>query len=84
MKIMRFVFIIKKVFFEKNMFFLISNVFVVVVGLVSFMLLACQLDKAVFGDWVLYVVLVFFIDLLWFGLIKILVVCLLFGVAEEK
>ncbi|WP_282777699.1 oligosaccharide flippase family protein [Phaeodactylibacter xiamenensis] len=81
---MRLVSIIKKVLFEKNMSSLISNVSVAAAGLASFMLLARQLDKAAFGDWVLYVALASFIDLLRFGLTKTSAVRLLSGAAEEK
>lgn len=81
---MRLVSIIKKVLFEKNMSSLISNVSVAAAGLASFMLLARQLDKAAFGDWVLYVALASFIDLLRFGLTKTSAVRLLSGADTRK
>jgi O-antigen/teichoic acid export membrane protein len=81
---MRLVSIIKKVLFEKNMSSLLSNVSVAAAGLASFMLLARQLDKAAFGDWVLYVALASFIDLLRFGLTKTSAVRLLSGASAEQ
>ena len=75
--------VIKKVLFEKNMSALISNVSVAATGLASFMLLARQLDKEAFGDWVLYVALASFINLLRFGLTKTSAVRLLSGANPE-
>ncbi len=76
--------VIKKVLFEKNMAALISNVSVAAAGLVSFMLLARQLDKAAFGDWVLYLALASFVDLLRFGLTRTSAVRLLSGSGAER
>jgi O-antigen/teichoic acid export membrane protein len=75
--------VIKKVLCEKNMSALISNVSVAATGLASFMLLARQLDKEAFGDWVLYVALASFINLLRFGLTKTSAVRLLSGAGPE-
>ncbi|MBV6653674.1 MAG: oligosaccharide flippase family protein [Mameliella sp.] len=76
--------IIKKVLFEKNMSALISNVSVAATGLASFMLLARQLDKEAFGDWVLYVALASFVNLLRFGLTKTSAVRLLSGASGNE
>lgn len=53
---------------EKNFSSLASNITVAAMGLFSFMLLARQLDQAFFGDWILFLTLASFIDLLRFGL----------------
>lgn len=81
---MKLLSVIKKVLYEKNMSSLISNVSVAAAGLASFMLLARQLDKAAFGDWVLYVALASFLDLLRFGLTRTSAVRLLSGADEGQ
>jgi len=81
---MKLLYLIKRVLFEKNMASLISNVSAAAAGLASFMLLARQLDKASFGDWVLYMALASFIDLLRFGLTKTSAVRLLSGAGPAQ
>ncbi|SHG69537.1 oligosaccharide flippase family protein [Flagellimonas flava] len=55
---------------EKNLSSLMANVSVAFMGLVSFMLLTRQLDKELFGEWVLFITLATFVDLLRFGLTR--------------
>lgn len=55
---------------EKNFSSLLSNGSVALAGLLSFMLLTRQLNKELFGDWVLFITLATFIDLLRFGLTR--------------
>ncbi|MGW9685148.1 oligosaccharide flippase family protein [Flagellimonas sp. 2504JD1-5] len=67
---------------EKNMSSLMTNVLIAALGLASFMLLTRQLSKELFGDWVLYVTLATFVDLLRFGLTQTSSVRLLAGAKE--
>ena len=55
---------------EKNLASLLSNVSVAFSGLLSFVLLTRQLPKESFGDWVLFITLATFVDLLRFGLTR--------------
>ncbi|MGD1947125.1 MAG: oligosaccharide flippase family protein [Croceivirga sp.] len=55
---------------EKNMASLLANMSAAFLGLVSFMLLARQLNKNDFGHWVLFITLATFFDLLRFGLTR--------------
>ena len=64
---------------EKNISSLLTNMVIAFLGLVSFMLLTRQLPKEQFGDWVLFVTLATFVDLLRFGLTRTTVVRLLAG-----
>nr|WP_299383038.1 oligosaccharide flippase family protein [Allomuricauda sp.] len=64
---------------EKNLSSLMANVSVAFMGLVSFMLLTRQLDKELFGEWVLFITLATFVDLLRFGLTRTSAVRLLSG-----
>ena len=59
---------LKKLLFEKNMLSLSTSVIGAVLGLASFMLLTRQLEQKMFGDWVLFITLATFFDLLRFGL----------------
>ncbi|SNZ01273.1 oligosaccharide flippase family protein [Flagellimonas pacifica] len=68
---------------EKNMSSLMTNVLIAALGLFSFMLLTRQLSKELFGDWVLYVTLATFVDLLRFGLTQTSSVRLLSGAKQE-
>lgn len=68
---------------EKNMSSLMTNVLIAALGLLSFMLLTRQLSKEMFGDWVLYVTLATFVDLLRFGLTQTSAVRLLSGAKKE-
>ncbi len=68
---------------EKNISSLLTNVVIAFLGLVSFMLLTRQLSKPQFGDWVLFITLATFLDLLRFGLTRTSVVRLLSG-ADKK
>ncbi len=70
---------LKKISKEKNISSLLTNVGIAFLGLVSFMLLARQLSKEQFGDWVLFITLATFVDLLRFGLTRTSVVRLLAG-----
>ncbi len=72
-----------KILKEKNISSLLTNVLIAFFGLLSFMLLTRQLTKEMFGDWVLYVTLATFIDLLRFGLTRTSVVRLLSGAKKE-
>tara|TARA_R110000744_G_scaffold116386_1_gene217675 strand:- start:23351 stop:24694 length:1344 start_codon:yes stop_codon:yes gene_type:complete len=69
---------------EKNVSSLATNMVTAFLGLLSFMLLTRQLPKELFGDWVLFVTLATFVDLLRFGLTRTSVVRLLAGVQEEE
>lgn len=53
---------------EKNFSSLSSNILVAAMGLFSFMLLARQMDKDFFGEWILFLTLASFVDLLRFGM----------------
>ena len=64
---------------EKNLSSLMANVSVAFMGLVSFMLLTRQLNKELFGEWVLFITLATFVDLLRFGLTRTSAVRLLSG-----
>lgn len=74
---------LKKIGKEKNISSLLTNVVIAFLGLLSFMLLTRQLNKELFGDWVLFITLATFVDLLRFGLTRTSVVRLLAG-ADEK
>ncbi len=76
--------IIKKVIYEKNIASLLSNVSSAFLGLLSFLLLIRSLDKILFGDWVLYVTLASFLDLLRFGLTRTAVVRFMSGASDEN
>ncbi|MEM7483887.1 MAG: oligosaccharide flippase family protein [Bacteroidota bacterium] len=69
---------------EKNLSSLMANVSVAFLGLVSFMLLTRQLDKELFGEWVLFITLATFVDLLRFGLTRTSSVRLLSGADNQK
>ena len=69
---------------EKNISSLVTNMVTAFLGLLSFMLLTRQLPKEQFGDWVLFVTLATFVDLLRFGLTRTSVVRLLAGVKKEE
>jgi len=75
---------IKNIAKEKNVSALVSNVCIAFLGLLSFMLLTRQLPKELFGDWVLFVTLATFFDLLRFGLTRTAVVRLLAGAKREE
>ncbi|MEE9364197.1 MAG: oligosaccharide flippase family protein [Cellulophaga sp.] len=68
-----------KIFQEKNISSLLTNVSVAFIGLLSFIMLTRQLSQELFGEWVLYVTLATFVDLLRFGLTRTSVVRLLAG-----
>ncbi|WP_394746713.1 oligosaccharide flippase family protein [Spongiimicrobium salis] len=68
---------------EKNISSLMTNVAIAFLGLLSFMLLTRQLSKPLFGDWVLFITLATFVDLLRFGLTRTAVVRLLAGANKE-
>ena len=68
---------LKNILREKNMSSLLTNMVIAALGLASFMLLTRQLPKEVFGDWVLFITLSTFVDLLRFGLTQTSVVRLL-------
>jgi O-antigen/teichoic acid export membrane protein len=53
---------------EKNILSLSTSMVVAALGLISFMILTRSLGKELFGDWVLYVTIATFFDLLRFGL----------------
>ncbi|PRX57574.1 oligosaccharide flippase family protein [Flagellimonas meridianipacifica] len=70
---------IKHIGKEKNLSSLMANVSVAFLGLLSFMLLTRQLPKELFGEWVLFITLATFVDLLRFGLTRTSSVRLLSG-----
>ncbi|QGY45696.1 oligosaccharide flippase family protein [Maribellus comscasis] len=59
---------IKRILYEKNIISLITSSIGALLGLISFMLLTRELEQKLFGDWVLYLTLSTFFDLLRFGL----------------
>jgi O-antigen/teichoic acid export membrane protein len=59
---------ILKIVREKNFLSLSTSLIVAALGLFSFMILTRSLEKALFGDWVLYVTIATFFDMLRFGL----------------
>ncbi|MEO9513145.1 MAG: oligosaccharide flippase family protein [Flavobacteriaceae bacterium] len=69
---------------EKNLSSLMANVSVAFLGLLSFMLLTRQLSKELFGEWVLFITLATFVDLLRFGLTRTSSVRLLSGANDQK
>lgn len=69
---------------EKNISSLLTNVVIAFLGLLSFMLLTRQLSKELFGDWVLFITLATFVDLLRFGLTRTSVVRLLAGADKNR
>lgn len=75
---------VKNIVKEKNVSSLLTNVFVAALGLLSFMLLTRQLSKELFGQWVLYVTMATFVDLLRFGLTQTSLVRLLAGAKNEQ
>ncbi|BFP40360.1 hypothetical protein FGF1_12050 [Flavobacteriaceae bacterium GF1] len=75
---------IKKIGKEKNLSSLLSNVSVAFAGLLSFMLLTRQLEKEQFGDWVLFITLATFVDLLRFGLTRTAAVRALSNADENR
>jgi len=74
---------VKHILREKNVSSLFTNIFVAALGLLSFILLTRQLSKEVFGEWVLYVTLATFVDLLRFGLTQTSSVRLLSGAKKS-
>ncbi|MEO0527587.1 MAG: oligosaccharide flippase family protein [Bacteroidota bacterium] len=68
---------------EKNISSLVTNVVIAFLGLVSFMLLTRQLNTSLFGDWVLFITLATFTDLLRFGLTRTSTVRQLSGALKE-
>ena len=75
---------IKNIAKEKNMSSLLTNMVIAVLGLLSFVLLTRQLPKEQFGDWVLFITLATFVDLLRFGLTRTSVVRLLSAADDES
>ncbi len=75
---------IKKISKEKNLSSLLTNLVIAFFGLVSFMLLTRQLPKVQFGDWVLFITLATFVDLLRFGLTRTSTVRVLSGADKES
>ncbi len=75
---------IKNIGKEKNLSSLMANVSVAFLGLLSFMLLTRQLSKELFGEWVLFITLATFVDLLRFGLTRTSSVRLLSGADNQK
>ncbi|MEM1257597.1 MAG: oligosaccharide flippase family protein [Bacteroidota bacterium] len=75
---------VKNIGKEKNVSSLLTNLVIAFLGLVSFMLLTRQLPKEQFGDWVLFITLATFVDLLRFGLTRTSVVRLLSGADNES
>lgn len=75
---------IKKIGKEKNVSSLLTNMVIAFLGLLSFMLLTRQLPKEQFGDWVLFITLATFVDLLRFGLTRTSVVRLLSGADADS
>lgn len=75
---------LKNISKEKNLSSLMANVSVAFLGLVSFMLLTRQLSKELFGEWVLFITLATFVDLLRFGLTRTSSVRLLSGADDQK
>ncbi|GLB51328.1 hypothetical protein NBRC110019_03670 [Neptunitalea chrysea] len=69
---------------EKNFASLFANISVAALGLLSFMLLARQLDKNFFGEWILFLTLASFVDLLRFGMTNTSTVRLLSGASSER
>lgn len=76
--------LIKKILFEKNFASLASNVSAAFLGLLSFLLLTRSLDKILFGDWVLYITLASFMDLLRFGLTRTALVRFMSEATEDE
>ena len=68
---------------DKNISSLVTNLGIAFLGLLSFMLLTRQLPQEVFGDWVLFITIATFFDLLRFGLTRTSVVRLLAGVEKN-
>jgi len=75
---------IKKLLYEKNIASLGSNVIAAILGLLSFLLLTRSLSKIDFGDWVLYITLASFTDLLRFGLTRTALVRFITGASDEE
>ncbi|HSH20803.1 MAG TPA: oligosaccharide flippase family protein [Draconibacterium sp.] len=75
---------IKKLLYEKNIASLGSNVIAAILGLLSFLLLTRSLSKIDFGDWVLYITLASFTDLLRFGLTRTALVRFITGAGDEE
>ncbi len=69
---------------EKNISSLFTNLLVAAIGLFSFMLLTRMFSKEQFGDWVLYITLATFVDLLRFGLTKTSLVRFLSGAEPDQ
>ena len=57
-----------KIIKEKNFLSLSTSLIAASLGLISFMILTRSLEKELFGDWVLYVTIATFFDMLRFGL----------------
>ena len=68
---------------EKNISSLVTNMLIAALGLLSFMLLTRQLSKQLFGDWVLFITLATFVDLMRFGLTQTSSVRLLSAAKDE-
>ncbi len=75
---------IKEILYEKNILSLVTSLTGAILGLVSFMLLTRGLEQKMFGDWVLFITLSTFFDLLRFGLTSTALVRFLSGGNKEN
>jgi O-antigen/teichoic acid export membrane protein len=75
---------INKIVREKNVLSLMTSLSVAALGLFSFILLTRGLEKEFFGDWVLYITIATFFDLLRFGLTSTALVRFASGSDVEK
>lgn len=76
--------IITKLFNDKNFQSLSGNIIFAAFGFISFVILTRTFEKAVFGEWVLYVTAAVFIEMLRFGLTKTAMVRFLSGADEQE
>lgn len=75
---------VSKLIREKNFLSLTTSLSVAALGLFSFILLTRGLSKELFGDWVLYVTIATFMDMLRFGLTSTALVRFASGADKEQ
>ena len=76
--------LIKKILKENNFLSLSGNLIFAAFGFVAFLILTRSLNKFEFGQWVIYITLATFIDLLRFGLTRTAIIRFISGVNKQE
>jgi len=75
---------IARVFSNNNFLSLTNNGIVAVFGFLSFLMLVRMLPQEVFGEWILFITLSNFVDMLRFGITRTAIIRFLSGADEEE